>query len=159
MPKPCALLQQFKPALRTLRDISTVEFAAYSEALPEIPRKRAEHVVKEMLRVEQAVSALERQDAAHFGGLMYAGHRSLRDLYEVSCPELDLLVQLTRRTARLLRRAPDRSRLWRLHRQPHRWKPRQHAFIQGLQEGYHQRTGKHAVVYLCHASAGVSVTS
>ena len=86
------LLQDYLPGIRALRDVSTVDFAAYSEYLPEEVRKRAEHIVKEIHRVEQAIQVLRRGDTELFGGLMYSGHASLRDLYEVSCPELDILV-------------------------------------------------------------------
>jgi galactokinase len=80
------LLQAYKPEIRALRDISAVEFAAYSMFLPPDIARQAEHVVKEMQRVEQAVAALQRGDARMFGGLMFAGHQSLRDLYQVSTP-------------------------------------------------------------------------
>jgi galactokinase len=148
-------LQQYKPEMRSLRDISSVEFAAYSDALPEDLRKRAEHVVKEMLRVEQAVSALERQDAAHFGGLMYAGHRSLRDLYEVSCPELDLLVQLTRQLpgcygSRLTGAGFGGCTVSLVD------VAQAEAFIQGLRSGYQRETGRQAAIFRCQASAGAS---
>ena len=57
---------------------------------------RARHVIFEQKRVEEAVRALKARDLERFGELMYASHESLRDLYEVSCPELDLLVETTR---------------------------------------------------------------
>jgi galactokinase len=64
------------------------------EGLPEGLRKRARHVVEENARVLAFVAALEDGDLATAGRLMNASHASLRDLYEVSCPELDLLVEL-----------------------------------------------------------------
>jgi galactokinase len=56
--------------------------------------KRARHVVTENARILEAVEALRRQDFGAFGRLMYASHRSLRDDYEVSTPELDAFVEL-----------------------------------------------------------------
>ena len=56
--------------------------------------KRARHVVTENARVLEAVEALRRHDFVEFGQLMYASHRSLRDDYEVSTPELDTFVEL-----------------------------------------------------------------
>ncbi|MGB9586401.1 MAG: galactokinase, partial [Anaerolineales bacterium] len=85
-------LQKFKPEMRSLRDITPIEFAAYGEYLPNEIRKRSEHVVKEIARVFSAVTALQRNDYRSFGALMYASHYSLRDLYEVSHPNLDFLV-------------------------------------------------------------------
>ena len=50
-----------------------------------------------MNRVDQAVECLWRRDALHFGRLMYGSHASLRELYEVSCPEIDFLVEISRK--------------------------------------------------------------
>src|SRR5690606_35222684 len=56
--------------------------------------QRCRHVITENDRVQKSVAALERGDLAAFGVLMNASHDSLRDHYEVSCPEIDLLVEL-----------------------------------------------------------------
>lgn len=58
--------------------------------------RRARHVVDENARVLQAVEALRARQYTRFGELMYASHASLRDDFEVSCPELDVLVELAR---------------------------------------------------------------
>jgi galactokinase len=55
--------------------------------------KRARHVVTENERVQQAVSALHKDDFQKLGNLLFQSHQSLRDDYEVSCPELDLLYE------------------------------------------------------------------
>jgi galactokinase len=80
------------PRLAALRDLEERDLAAALPALPEVPRKRAEHVVRENARVKAAVDALRAGDLPAVGRLLNASHASLRDLYEVSCPELDLLV-------------------------------------------------------------------
>jgi len=149
------LLQQYKPGLRSLRDISTVEFAAYSEYLPDEIRRRAEHVVKEIHRVQQAVNALRGEDARLFGGLMFAGHKSLRDLYQVSIPELDVLVEIARGLpgiygARLTGAGFGGCTVNLIEA------AQAEVFIEGLIDGYRQHTGKDARVYLCRASAGVT---
>ncbi|MGZ5180999.1 MAG: galactokinase [Ramlibacter sp.] len=77
--------------VRSLRDVEHLE---HIETLPEIPRKRARHVFTENRRVLQAVDC---RDPKAFGLLMNASHASLRDDYEVSTPELDLLVDLLQR--------------------------------------------------------------
>ena len=151
-----ACLQQYKPGLRSLRDISTVEFAAYSEYLPETVRRRAEHVVKEIHRVAQAVNALRGGDARLFGGLMFAGHKSLRDLYQVSLPELDALVEIARGLpgiygARLTGAGFGGCTVNLIDG------TQAEPFIRELEAGYLKQTGKSARVYLCHASAGVEV--
>jgi galactokinase len=149
-------LQQYLPHIRSLRDVKTTEFAAYSMFLSEIPRRRAEHVVKEIARVHSAVSALRRADKQALGALMYAGHNSLRNLYEVSTPELDILVELTRSLpgcigARLTGAGFGGCTLNLVELD------QAEAFIAGLQRGYAQATGRQAKVYLCRASQGVSL--
>ena len=151
-----ARLKKYKPGLRSLRDITTVEFAAVKDYLPKEAHLRAEHVVKEIHRVEQAVIALQRGDAHMFGGLMFAGHKSLRDLYQVSLPELDALVEIARGLpgiygARLTGAGFGGCTVNLIDG------TYAEAFIQGLQTGYQKQTGKTATVYLCRASAGVSV--
>jgi galactokinase len=63
--------------------------------------KRARHVITENTRVLEAVQALRRQDFGAFGRLMYASHRSLRDDYEVSTPELDAFVEIALQSSAL----------------------------------------------------------
>ena len=149
-------LQAFQPRLTSLRDVATTELAAYSPYLSEIPRMRAEHVVKEIARVSSALSALHRGDRQALGALMYAGHNSLRNLYEVSTPELDILVELTRQLpgcigARLTGAGFGGCTI-NLVETDHA-----DAFITGLRNGYQQATGRQAQVYLCHASQGVHI--
>jgi len=68
-------------------------------ALPDVIYRRCRHVVSENARVLDAAVALEQRDLKRCGGLMYESHRSLRDDFQVSCPELDLLVDLASRCA------------------------------------------------------------
>jgi galactokinase len=79
------------PKVASLRD-ATLEMLGEPPADDATWWRRARHVVSEDGRVLKAVDALRAGDPAVFGGLMSASHRSLRDDYEVSCPELDLLV-------------------------------------------------------------------
>lgn len=76
-----------------LRDVSVAEFEARQGELGEVTRKRCRHVITENQRTLDAVAALEAGDVARFGELMNASHISLRDDYEVSCPELDAMVE------------------------------------------------------------------
>jgi galactokinase len=64
------------------------------DALDALSRRRLRHVVTENQRVLDFAAALERNDLAEAGALLLAGHASLRDDYEVSIPEIDLLVEL-----------------------------------------------------------------
>jgi galactokinase len=83
--------------LKTLRGITWEEFQKYEPKLPLVVAKRCRHVVGENNRVNQAVEALEKDDMARFGKLMNQSHSSLRDFFEVSCKELDVLVSLTQK--------------------------------------------------------------
>ncbi|HOC17596.1 MAG TPA: galactokinase [Vicinamibacterales bacterium] len=78
-----------------LRDLTPADLPR-AMALPEPLGRRARHVVTEDERVLQAVAAIERGDLAELGRLFYASHASMRDDYEVSVRETDLLVELAR---------------------------------------------------------------
>jgi len=88
------LLAQYLPGIRALRDVEVADLAKYGELLPETIFRRCRHVITENRRVLNAAKALETHDAEGVGKLMLASHDSLRDDYEVSCRELDLLVDL-----------------------------------------------------------------
>jgi galactokinase len=86
------LLSTALPGIVALRDVDLPAFERHAELLPEVVRRRARHVVTENERTLRAEVALSGGDFAEFGRLMVASHISLRDDYEVSCPELDLAV-------------------------------------------------------------------
>lgn len=81
--------------IKTLGDLTEEEFEAHKDAIKdEICKKRAKHAVYENQRTIRAVKALKENDIAEFGHLMNQSHISLRDDYEVSCEEIDILVDL-----------------------------------------------------------------
>ena len=80
----------------SLRDVSLAEFNEKSKDLPERLKMRARHVITENQRVLDAVRCLKNNDLAQFGKLMNQSHESLRQDYEVSSPELDLMVEIVR---------------------------------------------------------------
>lgn len=88
-----AKLRRHAPAAECLRDVDAEVLAAHGGALSRAEAFRARHVVAEVQRTFEARRALERGDVATFGACMSAAHASLRDLYEVSVPELDHLVE------------------------------------------------------------------
>src|SRR5581483_1111848 len=77
-----------------LRDVSVDLFRARENELPAVIRQRVRHVVTENQRVLDMLNALERGDMVSVGALMAASHASLRDDYEVSVRELDVMVEL-----------------------------------------------------------------
>ncbi|HKG23626.1 MAG TPA: galactokinase, partial [Blastocatellia bacterium] len=82
------------PDVRALRDVTLAELNEQGRDMPAVIFKRCRHVVTENARVLEAAAALAVGDLPSFGRLMAASHRSLRDDYEVSCPELDIMVDL-----------------------------------------------------------------
>jgi galactokinase len=93
------ILKHWYPAARSLRDISSEQLELYRTDLPEVIFRRCRHVVTEDERVLAFARALREDDLSEAGELMAASHKSLRDDYEVSCPELDVMVELAARTA------------------------------------------------------------
>jgi galactokinase len=87
------LLGERLPGIAALRDVSPEDFIRYGEALPPVVRRRARHVVTEDARVLESVAALSAGDLATFGRLMHQSHVSLRDDYEVTVPQLDVMVE------------------------------------------------------------------
>ena len=87
-------LQQVLPGIRALRDVSREQLEGHRALLSDVAYRRAEHVVCENQRVLDGASALRVGDLRRFGRLMAESHGSLRDLYEVSCRELDVMVEI-----------------------------------------------------------------
>jgi galactokinase len=81
------------PEVASLRDVSEEQYAAAESDLPEVIRRRARHVITEDARVGRFVEASARRDLQAMGRLMLESHRSLQHDYEVSCTELDFLVE------------------------------------------------------------------
>jgi galactokinase len=150
------ILRRDLPQIGSLRDVNQADFERLREKLPPDVRLRAEHVITEIERVFSAVSALRNGDKSTFGELMYAGHRSLRDLYHVSTPELDALVEIAANIpgcigARLTGAGFGGCTI-NLVVQEHA-----EAFIQEIKSVYWQSTGKDTAVYLCQASQGAGL--
>ncbi|MCM3903511.1 MAG: galactokinase [Pyrinomonadaceae bacterium] len=85
---------QSRPNVRALRDVTLAELERSRTDLSEVIYRRCRHVISENARVLEAAAALEASDLEAFGQLMNKSHHSLRDDYEVSCKELDLMVEL-----------------------------------------------------------------
>jgi len=142
-----------------LRDLTPAGLERQRGRLDDLTYRRARHVVTENERTLAAAEALRRGDLAEVGRLMSASHASLRDDYQVSCPELDLLVELAAAigpaggvigsrmtgggfggcTVSLVRRAA-------LEDVAHR-----------VGEGYRQKTGRAATVFVTQPSEGARV--
>jgi galactokinase len=84
---------KWDPAIHALRDLSVDLLDQHANDLPSTIWKRCSHVVRENQRALDAARALRDGDLARLGNLMRESHNSLRDLYEVSCKELDIMVE------------------------------------------------------------------
>ncbi len=78
-----------------LRDAELLQLEAHRDKLDDVTYRRARHVIGEIARTREAANLLQQRDYAGFGKLMVQSHASLRDDYEVSCPQVDVLVDLT----------------------------------------------------------------
>jgi galactokinase len=90
------LLRAFLPGIRLLRDVTSADLQRYGQTLPPVTLQRCRHVVSEDERTLQAVVAMRTGRVEEFGRLMCQSHVSLRDDYEVSCRELDVMVEIAR---------------------------------------------------------------
>jgi galactokinase len=87
------ILAKTYSGIKALRDVSLDQLNANKSVLPDVVYKRCLHVIEENRRVRNAVRCLRAADLKGMGRLMGESHESLRDMYEVSCPELDIMVE------------------------------------------------------------------
>lgn len=91
-----ALMQTKGHQAESLRDIQLFELKSFQSELDPVNFRRAKYVIEENIRVEQFAAAMHNGDWSKAGAMMYATHQGLKDEYEVSCPELDFLVDAIR---------------------------------------------------------------
>ena len=150
------ILQKKIPSVQYLADVTMDDLAKYGKVLPAVLRSRVQHVVEECQRVTHAIHALENREPATFGRLMFEGHASLRDLYEVSTPELDTLVEIAGALpgcygARLTGAGFGGCTV---NLVANEWAS---MFVSDLKDAYQKKTSRQVEVHLCHASRGLNV--
>lgn len=150
------LLGEKLPGVKALRDVPPETFREHASLLREPVRTYAQHVVEEIARVERAARCLEQGDAVCFGQLMLEGHASLRDLYQVSIPELDTLVEIAANLpgcygARLTGAGFGGCTVNLVD------EDEVDDFMESLAVDYQEATGHQAEIYLCRASQGARV--
>jgi galactokinase len=143
--------------VEVLRDVDIGTFRSRAGELPDPVRRRARHVVTENERTLAAVAAFESGDLTTVGRHMDASHASLRDDFEVSCPELDQLVEIARSVsgvygARLTGAGFGGCIVALAHREA------AEPLATAIQERYPPASGRQAAVYHCRASGGASET-
>ena len=141
-------------AITALRDVTPDTLRRNRERLPEVVYRRARHVVAENERVLRGIELLRNGDSEGFGSLLYESHESLRSDYEVSCPELDTLVESARRAPGTLGARMTGAgfggctvNLVRSHSVP--------AFVEFVRREFRSKTGGECEVHVCRPSAGV----
>ncbi len=88
-----AVLSGFDAGITSLRDVTVGFLEQYKSHLRPVVFRRCKYVVEETARVERACEALQAGDYTTFGRLMFETHKGLNEDYEVSCPELNFLVE------------------------------------------------------------------
>lgn len=150
------VLQQRIPGMRALRDVTAEMFAEHAGVLPDVIRRRAQHVIDECLRARLMADALCAADLPRAGELLNASHASLRSLYEVSGPELEALVEAARRQpgcfgARLTGAGFGGCTVQLVEAS------RAEEFTQSLADEYQRATGRRAEVMVTAAAQGAQV--
>jgi galactokinase len=147
------ILQSHRPEIKALRDATLDDLARWGSEMPEKSLRRCRHVITEDTRVLAAVEAFRASDLTRFGELMHQAHLSIRDDFQASCKELDILVDLAAKqpgcfgarmtgggfggcTVNLV--AADRAA----------------AFVEAMRAGYLAATGINPEIYTSRASAG-----
>ncbi len=87
-----SILARHQPEIQSLRDADISLLNSLEQEMEPLVFNRARHVIEENGRVKMSIEALQKKNLAQFGEYMNASHQSLRDLYQVSCKELDILV-------------------------------------------------------------------
>ncbi|MBM3775297.1 MAG: galactokinase, partial [Acidobacteria bacterium] len=141
------------PAIRSLREVAPGQLPEAETLLPEPLRRRARHVISENSRVEKFVEAAGRSDLAAMGRLFVESHRSLQHDYEVSCLELDFLVDsaLTIEGVQGARMTGGGFGGCTVNLVSPELQGR---FQERIQQLYQRRFGITPLVYLCQPSAG-----
>ena len=160
------ILRRWIPGISSLRDVPLTDFKKHEEELPALTQKRCRYVIEENARVLDAVSVLkersqgtsEKTDEAliQFGSLMNASHNGLRDDYEVSCKELDLLTDIARSISgvigsRMTGAGFGGCTVSIVHQDA------LETFQTRIKTEYQQQTGIEPEIYLCHVSDGAQV--
>jgi galactokinase len=88
--------QNLFPEVKSLRDLTLTQVSALKDKVPLNVFNRCKYVVEENERVLKATEAVEKNNFKELGKLLFSSHQGLSELYEVSCPELDFLVEFTK---------------------------------------------------------------
>ncbi len=156
------ILRRQLPGITSLRDITLADFKKHEEELPALTQKRCRYVIEENTRVLEAVSVLKArgqqidESLIAFGSLMNASHHGLRDDYQVSCMELDLLTDIARDITGVVGSRMTGAGFGGCTVSIVR-NDALETFQTRVTTEYHEKTGVEPEIYLCHVSNGAQV--
>lgn len=150
-------LRKIYPQVQSLRDANRamIEYTL-KDSVPDLVYSRCKYVVEENLRLQVGCEALRRNDLVAFGKKMFASHTGLSKLYDVSCPELDYLVELAREEhailgARMMGGGFGGSTI-NLIRKSHI-----NEVVERMANAYKTRYGQEPLVHICNISEGTQM--
>ncbi|WP_281276410.1 galactokinase [Dictyobacter kobayashii] len=140
-------------SIKELRDVSPEQFERFKAQLPAVLQKRAGYVIAENERVLQVVKLLEEGKIEEAGKILWIGHAGLRDEYEVSCNELDALVDIAHEVpgvlgARMMGGGFGGCTINLVRNEA------VDALRQAVEQQYPERAGREASIDICRAAAG-----
>jgi len=152
------LLKQRFPSIKALRDVSPAQLESHRGDLPELIYRRCRHIVTENARVVRTAEALQKGDLRAVGECMAESHMSMRDDYEISCRELDIMVDLANGREGLIGARMTGGgfggctiNLVRIDAVEQ--------FKTAMLSGYHHATGISSDIYVSNAGAGITEIS
>ncbi len=150
-----SLIQKHHPAVKSLRDATIEQLDHYVKPVDAVVYKRCLYVVSEIKRLQDGCEDLKRDDFASFGRRMFETHDGLQHLYEVSCRELDILVDLVRYHdavlgARMMGGGFGGCTINLV------WADQVNQVIDEVSKAYTERTNRKAEAYIANISAGTS---
>lgn len=150
------VLKKYKPEIQNLRDVDAELLEAHKEEMDPVVYRRCKYVIEENERVHNACKDLENDDFTSFGKRMFESHKGLSEDYEVSCKELDILVDLAREQEGLFGcrmmgggfggctiNLVEESKV--------------EAFKKAISKCYHEKTGIETEIYVTQINAGTQV--
>lgn len=153
-----ALIQKHQPGVKSLRDATFQQLEQYVKPVNEVVYNRCHYVVSEIQRLQDGCEDLKKDDFEAFGKRMFETHDGLQHLYEVSCDELDILVDLARDNdavlgARMMGGGFGGCTINLVKAN------RVQEVVRQITEAYAKKTAQEAQVYVAKISAGTSIIS
>ncbi|SMO50026.1 galactokinase [Gracilimonas mengyeensis] len=150
------VMKNYKPEIKNLRDVDLELLNAHKDEMEEVVYRRCKYVLEENERVHAACRDLENNDFEAFGKRMFASHDGLSNDYEVSCEELDVLVDIAKNQPGLLGARMMGGGFGgctiNLVEEQH-----VEAFTDAIKEQYKARTGKDTEIYITQINGGTQV--